>query len=258
MGSSQTRARTLVPCIGRRILNRCATREVPTVSFLCRDSLLGLSQSSACAIKAHIGSRFCASTQFVSLCQDALPSVFHLSEFHWFTRPRWSPISSKNPSMIPPILINLHFHDTLTVFVSQNLALDYVVFSKRTVSASPSLSLERKKKRVPPDTGWIRKRLVRCFGSDVPPGQSCSHRNEGSRRRARQAPKIKQQLRRGITSHCSKVWPSIHTSAAASCKGLPTRERSSSTENQLLQFEVSALRILDSSEIPIPCPVHRF
>ena len=29
MGSSRTRARTCVPCIGRRILNHCATREVP-------------------------------------------------------------------------------------------------------------------------------------------------------------------------------------------------------------------------------------
>ena len=28
VGSSQTRARTHVPCIGRRILNQCATREV--------------------------------------------------------------------------------------------------------------------------------------------------------------------------------------------------------------------------------------
>ena len=29
MGSSRTRARTLVPCVGRRILNHCATREAP-------------------------------------------------------------------------------------------------------------------------------------------------------------------------------------------------------------------------------------
>ena len=29
VGSSWTRARTHVPCIGRRILNHCATREVP-------------------------------------------------------------------------------------------------------------------------------------------------------------------------------------------------------------------------------------
>ena len=30
VGSSGTRARTRVPCIGRQILNHCATREVPT------------------------------------------------------------------------------------------------------------------------------------------------------------------------------------------------------------------------------------
>ena len=29
VGSSQTRARTRVPCIGRRILNHCTTREAP-------------------------------------------------------------------------------------------------------------------------------------------------------------------------------------------------------------------------------------
>ena len=34
VGSSQTRARTYVPCIGRRILNHCATREVPQVLYL--------------------------------------------------------------------------------------------------------------------------------------------------------------------------------------------------------------------------------
>ena len=33
VGSSQTRARTRVPCIGRRILNHCATREA--LSFFC-------------------------------------------------------------------------------------------------------------------------------------------------------------------------------------------------------------------------------
>ena len=34
VGSSRTRARTRVPCIGRRILNHCAIREVPTFFFL--------------------------------------------------------------------------------------------------------------------------------------------------------------------------------------------------------------------------------
>ena len=35
VGSSQTRARTHVPCIGRQILNHCATREAPvSISFV--------------------------------------------------------------------------------------------------------------------------------------------------------------------------------------------------------------------------------
>ena len=34
VGSSQTRARTRVPCIGRQILNHCATREAPQYDIL--------------------------------------------------------------------------------------------------------------------------------------------------------------------------------------------------------------------------------
>ena len=34
IGSSRTRARTRVPCIGRRILNHCVTREVPHILIL--------------------------------------------------------------------------------------------------------------------------------------------------------------------------------------------------------------------------------
>ena len=37
VGSSQTRARTRVPCIGRRILNHCATREALDMSFISQD-----------------------------------------------------------------------------------------------------------------------------------------------------------------------------------------------------------------------------
>ena len=33
VGSSQTRARTRVPCIGRQTLNHCATREAPLQPF---------------------------------------------------------------------------------------------------------------------------------------------------------------------------------------------------------------------------------
>ena len=43
MGSSQTRARTRVPCIGRQTLNHCTTREAPKLHFLlnkeCASSL---------------------------------------------------------------------------------------------------------------------------------------------------------------------------------------------------------------------------
>ena len=35
VGSSRTRARTRVPCIGRRTLNHCATREAPNILFKC-------------------------------------------------------------------------------------------------------------------------------------------------------------------------------------------------------------------------------
>ena len=37
MGSSQTRARTRVPCIGRQILNHCATREALLEDFKQED-----------------------------------------------------------------------------------------------------------------------------------------------------------------------------------------------------------------------------
>ena len=40
VGSSQTRDRTLVPCTGRRILNHCATREVPLYAFLKQDQTM--------------------------------------------------------------------------------------------------------------------------------------------------------------------------------------------------------------------------
>ena len=39
VGSSQTGARTRVPCIGRQILNHCATREAPHRLFDCNDGL---------------------------------------------------------------------------------------------------------------------------------------------------------------------------------------------------------------------------
>ena len=37
VGSSQTRARTRVPCISRQTLNHCATREAPSLAFIMRN-----------------------------------------------------------------------------------------------------------------------------------------------------------------------------------------------------------------------------
>ena len=42
VGSSQTRAQTRVPCIGRQILNCCTTREVPALFLKCSISQFSL------------------------------------------------------------------------------------------------------------------------------------------------------------------------------------------------------------------------
>ena len=47
MGSSRTRARTRVPCIGRQILNHCSTREVREVAF---DQHLTRAKNPSCGL----------------------------------------------------------------------------------------------------------------------------------------------------------------------------------------------------------------
>ena len=73
MGSSRTRARTHVPCIGRQILNHCATREIPLLgSFLSlyrvldpTSDLLRVGQrrqilaSGACQGRCSVGGTVC-------------------------------------------------------------------------------------------------------------------------------------------------------------------------------------------------------
>ena len=46
VGSSWTRARIHVPCVGRRILNHCVTREAPIGSFFYFPQLVPFSQGS--------------------------------------------------------------------------------------------------------------------------------------------------------------------------------------------------------------------
>ena len=48
VGSSQTRVRTCVPCIGRRILNHWTSREVPNVTFEGDKSLTPVSRVQPC------------------------------------------------------------------------------------------------------------------------------------------------------------------------------------------------------------------
>lgn len=57
---------------------------------------------------------------------------------------------------------------------------------------------------------------------------------------------------------CKNMPKHTHISAAASCKDPPAHLRSGSIENQRLQLQVSAVRIVDLSEIPISCLVRGF
>ena len=57
VGSSQTRARTRVPCIGRQTLNHCATREAQCVPFL--KSLLNVLQCCFCFMFWFFGPKAC-------------------------------------------------------------------------------------------------------------------------------------------------------------------------------------------------------
>ena len=63
MGSSRTRDRTCVPCLGRRILNHCATREVPPFSFNCA------------AQHSSRPSRFLSPVSWVHLCLLPIPGL---------------------------------------------------------------------------------------------------------------------------------------------------------------------------------------
>ena len=71
VGSSQTRARTRVPCIGRQILNHCATREAP-------GSLLILGLCICCSIcleHLHLLPPFHPLSVSHPLLQEVLPDT---------------------------------------------------------------------------------------------------------------------------------------------------------------------------------------
>ena len=70
VGSSRTRARTHVPCIGRRVLNHCATREVPPCHL--------------CIVCALSGSRSIPNVSSSEILYRAvLSSTYHYLKLHY-------------------------------------------------------------------------------------------------------------------------------------------------------------------------------
>ena len=72
MGSSRTRARTCVPCIDRRFLNHCATREVQGQSF-CLTAQLCCSRSRSLCLVQHLCTRPTAAILNCSVLCSAFP-----------------------------------------------------------------------------------------------------------------------------------------------------------------------------------------
>ena len=84
VGSSRTRAQTRVPCIGRRILNHCATTEVPDVDHFLK-SLLNLLQYCFCFMFWFLATRHVGS-QLLDQGSTRAPCTGRQSLNHWITR----------------------------------------------------------------------------------------------------------------------------------------------------------------------------
>ena len=103
VGSSQTRARTRVPCISRQILNHCATREAPSVNFLYSITLNSISLSCTlnllpiCNFIAPIGHLALHHYYYYSVCRSSKTfySVIHQKN-HIIHNIKISPAVSEN------------------------------------------------------------------------------------------------------------------------------------------------------------------
>ena len=97
VGSSQTRARTRVPCISRQILNHCATREAPG-KLLFTDFSANLKQAI-----------------------QSLISILPLA----ISEEGWVPFSSHCPRLLSPCVAAVSFlpQGTYTLLASSGLAL---------------------------------------------------------------------------------------------------------------------------------------
>ena len=80
VGSSQTRARTCVPCIGRQTLNHCATREAPRCGFYTLVLLLANVPGQAFPNKRHTVPGTSCACNF-SHADTTMPNAFTLPNF---------------------------------------------------------------------------------------------------------------------------------------------------------------------------------
>ena len=121
VGSSRTRARTRVPCIGRWILNHCATREVPkdqtlNVAYnphsLTSPASVSLSLSTPCFL-SHLSRSVCGSLlpSYFSLPLISFPLSFYPCSFSLF------------PFLFLIILSSFSFCYPLIVSLSASLSL---------------------------------------------------------------------------------------------------------------------------------------
>ena len=96
VGSSQTRARTRVPCIGRRILNHCATREAPRYCFL--NSVLPQGPCTCCS--------HCLKHPFAKyLHESILTPVNPQLRCHLFKNHPYTPVTHYLSSLFPKALV---------------------------------------------------------------------------------------------------------------------------------------------------------
>ena len=81
VGSSQTRARTCVPCIGRQILNHCATREALSsfIRYHSKDHFLSYSYNS---LIYHFPKHPCKFSSSNSNCISENRFVLYLQALH--------------------------------------------------------------------------------------------------------------------------------------------------------------------------------
>ena len=135
VGSSQTRARTRVPCISRQILNHCATREAPVA--------LNLNLCTCSVIFDTCSLLFCASL-FASVRLDAVlnPNFGHnLSEssiFFYFLRARTESLETELEDF--QLYSKISLYDTCFVPRYHFSPIFFVIFSFSLFSLLPLVS----------------------------------------------------------------------------------------------------------------------